>query len=317
MGIRPNPGSPSLLPAVATPFEEDELAPRRLGRTVAALVAAGVDGALVLGSTGEGRLVSSAERTVAVTAARAVLGDGRLLLAGVWAEATRAAAREAREAAEAGADAVLVSTPHYYAAEMSEEALVRHFATVADRSPVPVLLYNVPKFTALAIPPRAVGRLARHGNVAGMKESSGDLAYLRRVLEEVGPSFGVLCGAGALVLDALEAGASGAILAAAAVAPEPFVDLLDAWRRGDGEAAAAHAARATAVERWATARGIAGIKGALDLRGLDGGSPRPPLLAADDATREAMAEALDVLVASGVLPGRGLRARAQPQIDRS
>jgi 4-hydroxy-2-oxoglutarate aldolase len=250
--------------------------------------------------------VAEEERARVIATARESLGAQQPLLAGVSAESTEAAARQARDAATAGADAVLVLTPHYYRDEMSVDALVAHYARVADRSPVPVLLYNVPKFTGLAVPADAVSRLARHGNVVGMKDSTGDLEAMLRVLELVDRPFALFCGAAALVSRALEAGASGAILAAAAVVPEPFVEVCAAWRRGDHVAVRAAAERGAAAAAWATSRGIAGLKAALDLRGLSGGAPRLPLLPLDAEHRGALSRELDVLVETGVLPARVL-----------
>jgi 4-hydroxy-2-oxoglutarate aldolase len=184
---------------------------------------------------------------------------------------------------------------------MTAAALITHFTEIADRSPLPVLLYNVPKFTALPLPLEVVSELSRHGNVAGMKDSGGDLDDLREILARAAAGFQLLCGASSLVRQALSAGAAGAILAAAAAFPEPFVEVA----RSVGCGAVAEADRLLGLlgpcVRAATTHGVAGIKAAMDLRGLHGGAPRPPLLPAGPEARAGIARAIEPLLASGIL----------------
>src|SRR6185436_2499180 len=134
-------------------------------------------------------------------------------------ESARATISFTRQAADLGADAALVLTPHYYRAQMTEEALRRHFEAVADASPIPVLIYSVPAFTNLVLPPGLPAALSAHPNVAGLKESSGDVGLLGRILASVPESFSVACGSAPVLYPALCLGASAGVVALACCAP--------------------------------------------------------------------------------------------------
>ncbi len=292
-----------LFPALTTPFAGEGVALERLRANLACYESTGVAGYLLLGSTGEAALLDEAERRPLVAAAREAVPPGKPLIVGVLAESTAGAARQARDAGEDGADAVLLGVPHYYRDQMTPAALLAHFTEVAERSPVPVLLYNVPKFTALPVPADVVGELSRHENVAGMKDSSGDLGYLRGVVARAATGFRVLCGDSSVLREALAAGASGAVLAAAAVFPEPLAAIVRSPTAGEADRLQ-HAVRA--ATRPLRAHGIAGIKAAMDLRGLHGGTPRAPLRAATPEARAEIERGIERLVSGGTLPRRTL-----------
>jgi 4-hydroxy-2-oxoglutarate aldolase len=296
-----------IFPALTTPFVHGWVATDRWRDALERYERVGFAGYLVLGSTGEAPYLDDAERGLAIQTLRRCLPEGRTILAGVNAEATVAAVHQAEEAARLGADVALVSSPHYFAAGMSATALEIHFRTVAEASPIPILLYNVPKFTGLSIPPEVVETLAGHTNVAGMKDSSGTPGYLLDVLARVPRDFQVLCGDAALLPFALESGAVGGILAAATAIPEPFVETFRHVRAGDLEKAlAVHRAAMVGLRAGIGTHGVAGFKAAMDVRALPGGDPRPPLLPVSDATRARIVQAIDALVEGGVLPDRDL-----------
>lgn len=262
-------------------------------------LAAGLSGIVVGGSTGEAALLSEEERLVLVDAARAVVPEDRWLIAGIGAESTRLTMVRARTAAQRGADMVLVVAPHYYGpGVLTPEALRTHYLRVADASPVPVLLYNIPKFTHLTLEPALVEELARHDNVLGMKDSAGDLARLEGYLASQGDDFTVLTGHAPTLARALPLGARGAILAVSTFAPALALDVLRLTVELGEEAAADAQARLTPLGRdVAGAMGPAGIKAAMDLVGLAGGEPRAPLLALGALDRARVAE---MLAAAGV-----------------
>jgi len=247
-------------------------------------------------------LLTEREKLELLDAGRAAIPTSKPLLAGVGLEATDATCSLARLAGEHGASAVLVVTPSYYRASLTEEALVRHYTAVADASSVPVLLYNVPVFTGVVIPVRAVARLARHPNVIGLKDSSGDVGWMARVLAEVAPEFVVLSGSASTFLAALGMGAKGAILAMADVLPEPFVAIHRLARQGrQGEAVAALRAVIPAIQAIAGQRGTSGVKAAMQLRGLWGGAPRPPLTGVADEAVAEIRTLLEELVSRSVI----------------
>lgn len=284
-----------LLAPITTPFDAaGELAPAALARNVAAHLAAGADGIVVAGSTGEAALLDEAERLRAIEAARSATPADRLLLAGVGAESTRTTVRLARAAAERGVDAVLVVAPHYYGASMmTDAALLAHYQRVADESPVPVVLYNIPKYMHFRLEPQLVATLSAHGNVSGIKDSSGDRELLAAYLRCQSDGFSVLTGSAQLLHHALDGRARGGVLAVALFATPLARSVMDAAARGDGEAAAsAQALLSPLAARIVGDLGVAGIKAALDLVGLDGGAPRMPLQPLGAEARREIAELL-------------------------
>jgi dihydrodipicolinate synthase/N-acetylneuraminate lyase len=256
---------------------------------------AGVQGLVLFGSTGEGLLLDGDERVRSLEAVRPLVEAGRLLLAGAGAESTRGAIRLCREAAGAGADAVLVHPPAYYRPQMTAEALREHFEAVADGSPIPVVLYQVPTaYSGIELQDGLVARLARHGNIVGIKDSSGDLRTLGGLVESAASErFHVVVGSGAVFYAGLEVGATGGVLAVAALAPRECVEIH--WLQREGDAAGAGRLQeviAPLHRAVVGGMGVPGVKAALDLLGLAGGAPRSPLrpLRADD--REKVAAAL-------------------------
>jgi 4-hydroxy-2-oxoglutarate aldolase len=264
---------------VVTPFDATgELDDAAFTRNVRAHLAAGLHGIVVGGSTGEAALLDEGERARLIELARQVMPRECPLIVGTGGESTRGVIARNRVAAERGADAVLVVAPHYYGDKMNPEALRAHYERVADASPVPVLLYTIPKYMHFATPPELVAELAGHGNIVGMKDSSGDAALFARYLEAQNDGFQVLTGSATLLAEALRLGAPGAVLAAALFAPALSLEVWRARQDGDEAAAAAAQAQLTPLNvRIVGAMGVAGVKAALDVAGLTGGAPRSPL----------------------------------------
>lgn len=249
-------------------------------------LAAGLRGLVVAGSTGEAALLDDDERAALVDRARAVVPRDRLLIVGAGAESTRATIRRCRAAGAAGADAVLVVAPHYYASAMTADALLAHFRRVADESPVPVILYNIPKYVGFTISPSVVTELSTHENIVGIKDSSGDRDLMTVYVNTQGRNFAVLTGSGSLLHTALHVGARGAILAVALFAPELSLAVFDAVAANDEARAAGAQARLTPLASTIVGTlGVGGVKAALDVAGLQGGPVRPPLRPLSKADR--------------------------------
>ena len=268
-----------ILAPVVTPFDAagglDEAA---FTGNIRAHLAVGLHGIVVAGSTGEAALLDEEERSRLVELGREATPTERTLLVGTGGESTRSVIARTRAAAERGADGVLVVAPHYYGDAMTADALREHYLRVADASPVPVLLYTIPKYMHFALQAEVVVALARHENIVGMKDSSGDAALLRGYLPSQSDSFKVLTGSGSLLGDALGMGAHGAILAVALFAPSLSLDVFRAVREGrTADATAAQARLTPLAARIVGGMGVAGVKAALDEVGLRGGAPRPPL----------------------------------------
>ena len=260
---------------------------------VSAHLSAGLHGVVVCGSTGEAALLTEEERLVLLDAARDAAPIKKLVIMGTGAESTRLTIHRSHEAQTAGADAVLVVAPHYYSNVMTDRALREHYCRVADASPIPVLLYNIPKYMHFSLSSALVAELARHQNVVGIKDSSGDLDILRSYLALQSDSFAVLTGNGAQLAAGLSAGARGGILAVSLFAAPQSLAIFEAHKRGDQTTADAlqtklRPAAATIVGEL----GVAGVKAALDVVGLHGGSVRSPLLDLDAAGMRRVQELL-------------------------
>lgn len=242
-------------------------------------LAEGLGGVVVAGSTGEAALLSEAERGALVAAAREHTPAGKLVIAGCGAESTRQTVARTVQAKEQGADAVLVVAPHYYANAMTEEVLRTHYRRVADESPLPVILYNIPKYMHFALSAELVAELAQHDNVVGIKDSSGVLDMLKGFLRAQSPTFSVLTGSGSGLQAGLEAGARGGILAVSLFAAGFALEVLDGVRSGDTDRASKAQARLKPMADVIVAKlGVPGVKAAMDAVGKMGGLPRMPLL---------------------------------------
>lgn len=270
----------AVFPPMPTPFDENgNVAETAISSNVQTWVRAGVGGVVALGTNGEAVLLDDDEGDRVLGAARAALPSDRILIAGTGRESTRAAVAAARRAAELGADAVLVRTPSFYKTRMTAEALVAHYTSVADASPVPVLVYYIPAVTGVDVSPETLARLAEHPNILGVKATTTDSAQVAAFVAAVPDGFAVLAGSAPTFYPSLCVGAVGGILAVACVFPGFCVRLLQAVRDGRHDLALEMQRAMTPLAALVTAvNGPAGLKAAMDAAGYRGGLPRAPLL---------------------------------------
>jgi 4-hydroxy-2-oxoglutarate aldolase len=288
-----------LLP-FTTPFDNgDRVNTRALRSNVERWNEIGISGYVVLGSTGERVHLNELESLKVIETARAIVPNQMAFIVGAGQQGTRSSINEVRRVAEVGANAVLVITPHFYRAEMTQDVLVNHYMAVADASPVPVLLYSVPHLTNVMIQPETIARLSEHENIVGVKDSSGDILALAETVRLVPDDFAVLTGNGAALYPALCVGAWGGILAIGCIAPRLAVEIYEAFQAGEHERARVLQQRLTRLTRGVLGRyGISGLKAALDMLGYVGGHVRAPL---QDASAEARREIKQVLKETGLL----------------
>jgi len=279
-----------------TPFDRvtGEVDPVAMRANLRRWLEAPLAGVVLFGSTGEGPLLDEDEKARLTEACREVVDGGRLLLAGTGAESTRATIRATRAVAEAGADAVLVQPPSYFRPAMTPEALRDHFTAVADASPIPVILYQVPpRFSTVELPAGLVRELAKHPNIVGIKDSHGDLKSLAALVDACGRNAQVLVGSGAMLYGALEAGAVGGILAVSLLAPAECAAIWQAFADERFAEAGRIQERIAPLHRAVVAEMASpGIKVALDELGMHGGLPRPPLKPLREKDRPKVTEAL-------------------------
>ncbi len=280
-----------LLIPITTPFDAQtgEVAPVALRSNARALLEAGVHGILAAGSTGEAAMLSEEEYRQLIAWLRDVVPDDRWLLAGAGRESTRATIAACAAAADEGADAALVRAPAYYGASLPAPALADHFRRVADDSPIPILLYNIPKYTHLTLPDALFAGLSEHENVLGAKDSSGDLK-LFAAYRSAAPGWALFVGSGSHYYAALELGAVGGILAVACYAAPIAVRVGERFGEGDRAAAGAAQEVLTPLNKEVVQRhGVPGVKAAMDAAGLAGGPVRAPLADLAEAERTRIA----------------------------
>jgi 4-hydroxy-2-oxoglutarate aldolase len=277
-----------VFPPIPTPFgPAGEILFDRLAENLARWGAEPMAGVVVGGSNGEFPLLSGEERVEVVRQARRAVAPGRLVIAGSGMQSTAATIALSQAMADAGADAVIVVTPSYYKSRMTAPALTGHYAAVADRSAVPVVIYNVPANTGVDLAAEVAIELSRHPNIIGIKDSGGDVVKLGRMAAESAAGFQVLAGSAGFFLAALAAGAVGAVAALANIASVELADLLSRFSSGDVAGARKVQARLLDANAAVTSRfGVPGLKCAMDLTGRYGGPPRRPLLPLGDPERD-------------------------------
>ena len=273
-----------ILPPVATPFVDDEVDLAAMRANCERWMATGLRGILLLGTNGEAPLIRDDEAMRLVAAAREAIPDDRVLLVGTGRQATRDVIALSRAVAREGADAVLVLTPSVYRNQLTPAVLLAHYVAIADGSPVPVVLYNMPQATGVTLTPAIVQELASHPNIAGIKESSGDVAVVGDLVGRTPRDFPVVVGAAASLYASLMVGATGGVVAIANVVPELVVRLYDLARAGrHEEALALQRALAPLAAAVTTGYGVPGLKAAMALAGYRPGQPRRPLVPLEDA----------------------------------
>ena len=249
---------------------------------------------MLLGSTGERVHLDDAEYLRVIESARARVPVDRAFIAGAGQQSTVGTIKEIARAAAAGVDAVLVITPHYYRSAITQATLIDYYRAVADNSPIPVLLYSMPALTGIKIEPETVALLSEDPNIIGVKDSSNDIAKFRQTVELCPGDFAVMTGNGTVLLDALLAGATGAILAVGCVVPELCVEIFHSYRESELERASELQRKLTPLAAAVTTRfGIGGLKAALDLAGYRGGLVRSPLPSPDDTAIAEIKRLLD------------------------
>jgi 4-hydroxy-2-oxoglutarate aldolase len=283
-----------VLTPIPTPFDSlGALDVTLLHGLLRRLAPTALTGIVVLGSNGEAPLLDEDESDRAIEAARDLVPRDRTFIVGTGRESTCATVAATRRAAALGADAVLVRTPGFFMTQMTPEAFVRHYTAVADASPVPVLLYNFTAVTGVNLPVDAVARLANHPNIAGMKESNGDVVRVAELVAAGQPRFKVLVGSAATFYEAIRVGAVGGILALGSVLPEACSRLFEwtvAARHDD--ARALQERLLPAAKLLGSLHGVPALKAALRLIGCDAGEPRSPLMPLEASVVAQIADAL-------------------------
>jgi 4-hydroxy-2-oxoglutarate aldolase len=285
---------------IPTPFSgEGDIAWDQWRQNLAWWGATPLAGIVVAGTNGEAAYLDAEEKERAFAFVREQLPAALKVVAGTGCESTRETLLLSRRAARAGVDAVLVLNPYYYRGGMTAEALKKHYFTVAEDCPVPVIVYNMPRNTGFNMEAGLITSLSEHPNIVGLKDSSGNIVQISEVVAGAGESFAVFAGSANFLLPALLMGAVGGTLALANIMPRECVEIYDLYRAGRVEEARELQRRVLEANAAVTSRwGVPGLKAALDLMGYYGGPPRPPLTPLSAALREDLKA---VLARAGVL----------------
>ncbi len=282
-----------LYPAMIAPFNaQGELDLDGLSKTVQFLKNEGCSGVVCNGSTGEAANLTGEERATVVKVTREAAGKDFTIIAGTGTPTTRETAKLSKEAAAAGADAVLVITP--FNIIPNKEGLYRHYAALAELG-IPLIMYNLPAHTGVAIDFLTIERLLKkYPNVVGMKESSGDLTYFAEIFLRFGKEFTLITGADTLYFQTTLMGSPAAILALGNIAPKMIIEIIDLAKKGDVEKAKTIYYKLLPIAK-AISDSVnfpAPVKEAVKQLGRPAGDPRLPTLPVDEGESQSIRQAL-------------------------
>ena len=278
-----------VFPPVTTPFDENGcIVHDHLTENIKRWNETDVSGYLILGSSSETVFLNDEEKLEIIKTSRRSIPSSKRMLVGTGLECTKGTIEFTRRAADCGADVAVIITPHFFKSNMSHETFMKHYLMVADNSPIPVLLYNVPPFTGLNMEAGTASELSSHENIIGIKDSSGNVEQLSEIISLTGDKeFSVLTGSSIVLYPSMCVGASGGIMAIACALPEKCSDISKLYK--DGSHAEAKELQMRLIEPTiaVTSRyGVPGLKAAMDLTGYYGGRSRLPLLPVTSAEIE-------------------------------
>jgi len=285
-----------IIPPIVTPMRSnEEVDLPRMCELIDRLLAAGVHGIFVLGTTGEFYALDADEKRQVISTAVRHVNKRVPVFAGTGAETTRETVRITRIAEEEGADAVAVITPYFV--QPSQAEMIDHFRRVAESTKLPVLLYHNPGMAGgVRMEVGTVAQLAQVPNIIGMKDSAGDLQTLIEFIRATPPTFTVFQGRDTLIEPALQFGAKGAVPGCSNIVPKLCVSIYEAHVRGDHAGARAAQLKLSPV-RIAGAAGTApgGIKAAMNALGVACGPNRSPIAPLSPDQRQKILDVLEPL----------------------
>lgn len=239
-----------------------------------------LDGIVVLGSNGEFVYLNEQEKLDVIKFVKKNFTSSKNMLVGTYCESTKETIELSKKAADLGADAALLLPPNYYMGAMAkDETLLKYYTDVADSSPIPVFIYNMPGNTGININSNVIAKLSKHPNIVGIKDTSGNIVQMAEVARDTDDDFAIFAGNASYLLPALEVGARGATLALANILPDECCKLVSLHKEGKHEEAKKLQHKMLAINAAVTMKfGIGGLKYALDLLGYKGGYVRRPLM---------------------------------------
>lgn len=302
---KPTPRYHGIVPPLVTPLAgRDELDHAGLARLIEHQLSGGVHGLFLLGTTGEASALSGALRREFMSVAIRQINRRIPVLVGTSDTSIVESLKLARDAADAGADAIVVTTPYYLQLEQSE--LFEYVRTIDRESPLPVFLYNMPRLTKVWFSLETLQQAMQLKNIVGVKDSSGDLDYFKKLCDLAAerPDWSLLIGSESNLAEAIEMGADGGVTGGANIVPRLFVDLYDAAMKGDADRVAElqsllqHLKKIYQGGEYAAGT-IRGIKCALEVLGICSARMAEPHRGCDEAQRQFIAHELTELGLTG------------------
>jgi 4-hydroxy-2-oxoglutarate aldolase len=267
-----------IMPPITTPFVNGELAIDKLQFNIDKWNKTGLTGYVVMGSNGESAFLTHDEKLILVEMTKKFASSNKLIIAGTGSDSTKETISLTNKSAERGANFSLILTPSFYKSEMKHNAFIKYFTAVADAAKIPVIIYNVPKFTGVDIEAETVAELSEHPNIVGIKNSSENARQNNEFISATKKDFAVLVGTASMLYSGMTSGTVGGILALANIAPEECIQIQNLIEKGNLTDALNFQNRMIPVNKAVTAKyGVAGLKYAMDLLGYFGGEPRSPL----------------------------------------
>ena len=275
-----------IIPPITSPFIDDEVAFDKLKNNIEKLNEMNLAGYVVLGSNGESVFLTREEKISIIACVREHAYPNKVVISGTGTDSIKETISLTNNAAENGADYALIITPSFFKTDMDHSTFINYYLAVADSVKIPVIIYNVPKFTNVNIHPDTVAELSEHSNIVGIKNSSVDTDLTAKFVSDTPSEFHTFVGTGSVLLQALKDGADGGILALANIAPSECISIQELFDLGKAEEAEVLQKKMVAVNQAITATfGVAGLKAAMDMIGLYGGNPRLPLNPLDDKSK--------------------------------
>lgn len=280
-------GFKGIFTPLTTPYEDNHISPEKLRENIEKYNDFDLSGYLVLGSTGESVFLSDMESEELVKTAKMAAASDKKIIAGTAKESTQLTLEFTNRMADKGADAALIRTPSYMKSLMDKEALRTYFLTIADAAKIPIIIYHFPRSTGLTISSKLIADLSEHPNIAGLKDSSGNMAFLGETIPQLHPNFDFLLGAASIFLPGLIMGASGGIITLSSIAPSRCLRLFSLYNEKKWEEAVTLQfdlipLNKAIIETY----GIPATKYALDLLGYHGGACRPPLRSLEETGKQ-------------------------------
>ncbi|HHV65633.1 MAG TPA: 4-hydroxy-tetrahydrodipicolinate synthase [Peptococcaceae bacterium] len=280
---------------IATPFQNDEIAYAKLEQNMNFWLSSKLAGIVVMGSNGEFVVLSPEEKRQLITAVCEMVNGQKPVIVGTGSESTKETVELNEYSAKAGAAAALVLSPNYYKRAMNDTLLRNFYIEVADKSPIPIILYNMPANSGINLSAKLISELAAHPNIIGVKDSSGNIVQIAEIIKNTrNLDFAVFAGSASFLYPSLALGAKGGTLALANIMPNECAEIQELVEAGKHTEAKELQLKLLDINNAVTARwGVSGLKAALDLIGLYGGEARKPLLPLSEQDKKELAEILE------------------------